>query len=365
MRGGKQGWAELGASQALGGLVMYTGYSLHERGIVTGPDGNPPWSIRTGENSYIDYRRLGGPLGVTLGLGALAASYMDAAETDQEFDVATGLFQAFSGGIGAIMNETSVMGILEFMDGIERDGDAARWLKAKDDFLVRTADNFVPYQALTNYMRERINDGERYFPSRARGGTYGPDEDMAEWGSELLSRTWEQWKGRFFWLDNDRYPKRNLFGEPMNRADMTDLALPGDVTARTGHTIKSWLIPRAYHLAKTDDLSRAIQRLQPELRFPRRSMVQSVRGYTDAIEYTAEQYDYVAAEAGKLFKQMGDRIVAGGYNDGVTKMLLENARNKSLKAARQMVLREFPELQARRRESMMRAVNKMRTDLGG
>ena len=368
---GGRGKREVIARQAMGVAIGSALMPLALQGKISGgnvhnPDmkwtarklGRQEYSLQVGD-TWIDYRRSGGAIGLSVGMITDATTAIHAAVTQEEMDAGVALFHTAVGITASMLGETwagDVSGLFDIIATQDAEG-AERWL-------TRTGAGFVPWSALQDDARESISLAlglGRYQETKGRGGLKGTGEPTGE-------AMWEAWQSlyrkaigpfRLIGEDARKYPRRDVYGQPVKPAQTGWLSGP----LAAGAVFS----PMVYMQERTDPLSKELLRMVPQgnlggiTNVPQTFPVTGPRGDVRRLEYTTEQYDYLAQKAGEYFLRYGTRMTTlSEYRNGTdTKRaaMLQEARQRANRRATDMAFQRYSDLRTRRIEAqtVMRA----------
>ena len=372
-RGGREG-AQVKAKMAMGTAVLTMGGLLTANGTLTGGDPTNPqfratarklgrreYAFRVGD-TWVDYRFVGGPLGLVLGMSADVSMAAAAAATDDELDAVSALAQTSAFVAGSVIDETWLGSLSEFVDmvsgGQMTSAAAQRWV-------ANTARGFTPLSAAGDDVRQIVDvlrgQGVRQ-DLQVREGYAGADEPGWEWLSETMRGASREMLRPFDWWGDKGMPVRDLYGEPVT------YYRPEEGPINVGEATGAALSPLAFHQQRTDPLSVALLRYMPALpRIDRNHVVQgpSWAGNSRALELDADSYDWIQQRAGRLFKQEGTRLVGlKGFealpSDTARQGQLAQAWSSAKLRAKREAEQRFPELRRRIAAEKLRLRNEAR-----
>ena len=353
---GGRGKQEVIARQITGGAVMAALTPMVLQGNMIGGSvhnpqyawtarklGRQDYSLKVGD-TWVDYRRVGGSLGVTLGVVTDAVTAVHAASTDEEYRTAVALWHTASGIAASLLGETWAGDVNDFLN-IVATGDA----RAFERWSVRTGAGFAPYSGLSDDVRESISLAlgmGRYTATQAQGGMAGADETTWEMVSEAWTSTYRKAIGPFALIGEDARPKLGPYGQPIKPFE--EGMFSGPLGASTAYSGFVWLQER------TDALSQETLRLQPQgvLSVPRTFSVTGARGQIRRMEYTGEQQHYLEERRGRYWLQYGTRVEkTAGYRNGTDvkkkALLIEAAQEATTRAVRETEA-HFPDIRRRK-----------------
>ena len=367
---GGRGKQEVIARQVMGGAIGLALTPMALNGNLIGGDvhnpelswtsrklGRQPYSVKIGD-TWFDYRRTGGSLGISVGMVTDAITAVHAASTDEELEVATALWHTATGIAGSLLGDTWAGDVHDFMDMV-----ASQNPKAAERFLTRTGAGFMPLSGLADDVRESISLAlglGRYQDISGRGGLAGAQEPTGEMVSEAWTAIYRKAIGPFALIGEEgrKYPKRGLYGAPIT--PMQDGPFSG---ALAGTTVYS---PFVYMQERTDPLSKEILRLMPPgiAKVPETFSVSGARGDVRRLEYTREQYDFFSKRRGELLLQHGTRRVGTvdyrNASDVKRTALLLEAGDFATRKAMQETVDKFADIRKRRTAAQTQMENAFR-----
>ena len=366
------------ARTAVGTTLLLTGMKLRDEGIIsTGHYENTNYKYKysqlepefgfyvgtddAGNPQYFDLRRNGGPMGVVLLAGAIANDFLSGAQTQQEMDDAIEVTQMLGAMLGMIAEDAWLPDTLNIVDDMinGRAGPVEQWA-------LRTAQGWVPYSSLMREFDRKYHGGLDLRP-KASGGAGGKDESFTEQLFEMLEQTKLHYGRRAFWSSPDRntYPDLDIYGEPKRHFNP-----PAPEGQNYSASPMGYLSGSAWLYGRKDPLSKEILELKPNVgKRVSPTSVSSFRGFSDVIEYTPEEHHWINQKLGRTFFERATEMV----NDAtfqeievpaIKRDLLTKVYNDSKKLAIRLAElgdpenpdnTQFPELVARKQQSMTRA----------
>ena len=341
---GGRGKQEVIARQITGGAVMAALTPMVLQGNMIGGSvhnpqfkwqaqklGRQDYSVKIGD-TWVDYRRIGGSLGVTLGVVTDAVTAIHAASTDEEYRTAVALWHTAAGIGASLLGETWAGDVNDFMN-IVATGDA----RAFERWSIRTGAGFAPLSGLSDDVRESISLAlgmGRFTATEAQGGMAGADETTWEMLGEAWTSTYRKAIGPFALIGEDARPKLDPYGQPVK--PFREGMFSGPLGAGTAYSGFIWLQERK------DTLSQETLRLQPPgvLSVPRTFSVTGARGQVRRMEYTGEQQHHLEERRGRYWLQYGTRATrTAGYRNGTdvkkSALLIEAAQEATQRAVRE------------------------------
>lgn len=365
----KQDWAlggrsrkQMQARQAVGGMLALGATGLVLNGKMTGgnvhnPDlkwdlrklGRQPYSVKVGD-TWVDYRFVGGPVGISVGMVTDAITAVHAASTDDEMDKAVALWHTATGIAGSLLGDTWMGDVGEFYELVSR-GD----FKALERWTTRTGSGFVPLHGLQDDVRETISlalgIGQRQ-ATKGRGGLAGEGEPTSEMVFEAWQSLYRKAIGPFRLIGEQArdMPVRDVYGAPIKPAQTGWLSGPLAIGQQYSGL--------AMLQERTDPLSKELLRLAPPgvLSVPQTFGVSGPTGESRRLEPNPEQYDFFSKRRGELLLRYGTADVgSAGYQNGTdtakVARLIE-AGNKATAQAVNETYAKFPELRNRRMQAL-------------
>ena len=355
MAGDRRQRAEAAAKTALGSSILAMGALMAANGQLTGgyptnPKfratarrlGKKEYSVRVGD-TWFDYRFVGGPFGLTMGVAADLGMAMNAVENDADLDALSAMSQTLAWAVGSLADETWLGSISEFTSMVLEGNKGAA-----ERFISSTARGWTPYSSIADDVRQIADtlrgEGVRQ-DLRVREGYAGGAEGMGEYIGETLHGALREMMRPYDWWGDKGNPVYDLYGEPIT------YYRPDDGPVDFGEATGAALSPIAFMQGRTDPLSEAILQYMPSL--PRIKHSRAIDGpswsdVSTSIEIPSDVRQYVQRRAGKLFKQLGDRIVSlKGFerlpSDGARRGQLEQAWRRARAVAMQEAEGKFPD----------------------
>ena len=362
----------------LGGVVMAGLAPLAERGAITGAWGgnkftrlqDPRDSIRIGD-TWIRYDRLPW-IGVAAGIVADTSQMMHAAQTDEEFGYAEGMFHLGVIGLGRLaeqMPTTDLFNVFEIgTDLAGGNADAAG--AAIGRHLGGIVSSMGPVTGMQRAMARTSNEGLAV-ETRAGGGVADRHEDALEFWNEWRKEVANRGFPLFQVLREDNpFPRRDLYGEEMpHRGPDPVLNVDGSVTR--GERVEfpklgTFLLGgMAGVAARNDPLSKELRNHASALDIDMPRRMARLRGSSISIEYTPEEYDFIAQTAGQRFWREGSALVGTArYRemDPVHQAAeIQAIQHNALRDARARALERFPDLTERSRLASLARARRRRT----
>ena len=332
------------ASQALarigsGTILMAAVAKLTAEGLITGAGpsdddqarnlrqaGIMPYSIKVGEKRIV-YSRLD-PIGSLMGIAASTAEILADLNNEDGDELALAGVLAIADNLAS---KTYMSGTTEFIAAIDSRNPTSDLSK----YFARQAGGLVPYSSL---LRNVAQTGDPiYRDTKVQGG----DSRYVDYFYTLRNSMASNIPG----LSSKLPPRRDMWGEPMTRESGVGWGY-------------DFISPMAARQESTDPVDRAMVENHVESSYPSRS----IRG----VKLTPEEYSDFSEKAGKLAKDMLDRIVAApgfkrlpGGKQSLKSDLMKDAILRARKAARAQMMLEHPALLSRIREAEQERVERM------
>ena len=322
--------------------------------------GMQEYSVKIGD-TWVDYKRWAGPLGLVLAAAADATTLLEAAATEEEMDIAASFAHIAGSLVGGVVDEMWMGSIAEFYEVVA--GEYKQ--QAAERFLSSVARSALPLGALRDDAREMLQlvagEGQRE-NLKEMGGYGGSDEDLLEAVGEMLRTAARSAISDFARIGEDgrRFPVLDLYGEPATRFK------DAETEGRFGLAFASALSPAVFLTEKTDPLSKAILDTRISIPIAKKTLlVDGPFGTSRTLELSREQYQYFAERQGKYFKRFGTaKVTQARYRDApsndIRRSIIATERERATSRARQELLRKFPELRLRRNEERMRLRREVR-----
>ena len=318
----------IAAESAVEGNVSGGG-SLNNRVKATERRIRPPYSIKVGDQ-WVAYNRLD-PIGMFLGLGADIAEIMG---SDDDDDVAQLVASGATALASNLLSKTYMMGMQEFIAAL----DPANPTSNMGKWALDQSSGIMPYNAFLRNVAA-VEDPILRDPS------VQPDQGaLAEFWEGAVNRIKRGIPGSSDTLP----PRRDMWGEPINRASPYGMAW-------------DFLSPMITRENSQDKVDRAIL----DNGIPVSPVYRRVMG----VKLNPHEYDTYSRIAGELAKGELDKLVGspvfekmGPGPEGGKARIINKVMSRARQAAQRQTMQAHPELKARIERSRMEAFGKLTGD---
>ena len=352
----------------LGSAIMAAGWGYAERGAITGSWSGNRWtrlqdprdSARFGD-TWVRYDKLPW-FGPVFGSIADGVQVFHAAQTDEERAHGEAVVQLIALGLGRMaeqMPTTDLFAIFEILTELqEGEGLGSTAGRHFGDM----AASFAPATGMQRALARTLNQGLSV-ETRAGGGVADKHEDLLEYWNEWRQEIANRGFPLFQVLREDApFPRRDLYGEPMpHRGAESIWNRDGSITKQDRiefPKIGTFLLGgMAGVVARNDPLSKELRKHAHRVRIDNPPRTSLLRGSEVAIEYTPEEYDFLAQQAGKVFWTTATALVHGAdyrsRDDEGQAASLQLKAKEALDLARRATIAKFPALRERSAEATL------------
>lgn len=297
------------AQITLGTATAMAAFSYAREGLITGggpsdpkeksalyATGWQPYSMKIGDKWYA-YDRLD-PAGLIIGVSADMAEVADQWGEKDASEIIPGFILAFA---TTLKDKSYLRGVSDAINAVDDpDRYGGRWLRG-------LAGSFVP-NVVGQYTR-------------------AADPTLRE-----VRTFMDELKARTPGYSDTLFPRRDVWGEPIVRAGgLAGESVPGRI-----------ITPTRVSGAERDPVTVEVMRLDLTPAKPSRTM--------NGVELTPAQYDAYQRYSGRLSRMAVEGLQNSpqyrGMGDGPRRFLTDGLMRKAREAARALVLRDFPEIQA-------------------
>ena len=308
------------------GLITGAGPSDDDQARNMRQAGILPYSIGIGDKRIV-YSRLD-PIGSLIGIAASIAEIAADLNNEDGDELALAGVLAIADNLAS---KTYMSGVTEFIAAIDSRNPTSDLSK----YAARQAGGLVPYSSLLRNVAQTADP--IYRDTKVQGG----DSRYADYFYTLRNSMAAGIPG----LSSSLPPRRDMWGEPATRASGVGWGY-------------DFISPMAARQESKDPVDRAMVENHVEASYPPRS----IRG----VKLTPQEYSDFSEKAGKMAKEMLDRIVdSGGFRrlpggkQSLKSDLMKDAILRARDAARAQMMLENPALLSRIRAAEQERVEKM------